>query len=514
MPEAAIRPTRRHHHETNVKETIESIVVAFILAFIFRAFVVEAFLIPTGSMAPTLLGAHLRLECPSCGHQFTVNARPEVQPDPNVFQGNIPPVPCNKCGNRVPARNPPIHRGDRILVLKYLYQFQDPKRWDVVVFKSPHPASEDYQVNYIKRLVGLPGESVAILDGDIYVRKGAPVAVAADADLATRMEGFQIQRKSRLAQDALWRIVHDNDYVARKGAESAWEPENGKGFKLVDHGRIVEFDSLASEEVRGLSTLRFLPDRIPGAQMLTDATIYNASEGARGEHRVADLKLSVSYERQAGSGPLLLKLCKYDDWFIAEIWPDKVKLVRNQSGNGKEIGSYPLTSSRPMRIDLINVDYRVTVRIDGMDVIQTDDSYGPDMRELPRLMARDGRPAEVRIAAENQKCILKHISVWRDVHYYVSPTDSRQLHAKVDAPIQLQKDEFFVLGDNPQISLDARFWDSPIDLPEEDLFAQAGVVPERFMIGKAFFVYWPAGFRPLGLPVGIVPNFGEMRFIH
>ncbi len=41
-----------------VKETIESIVVALILAFVFRAFVIEAFVIPTGSMAPTLYGAH------------------------------------------------------------------------------------------------------------------------------------------------------------------------------------------------------------------------------------------------------------------------------------------------------------------------------------------------------------------------------------------------------------------------------------------------------------------------
>src|SRR3954471_12516233 len=56
-----------------VKDTIESILVAFILAFIFRAFVVEAFVIPTGSMAPTLLGAHMRFTCADCGYDFTVN---------------------------------------------------------------------------------------------------------------------------------------------------------------------------------------------------------------------------------------------------------------------------------------------------------------------------------------------------------------------------------------------------------------------------------------------------------
>src|SRR5579872_7057738 len=59
--------------EGSVKETIESILIAFILAFIFRAFVVEAFVIPTGSMGPTLMGAHFRLTCPDCGYQFEVN---------------------------------------------------------------------------------------------------------------------------------------------------------------------------------------------------------------------------------------------------------------------------------------------------------------------------------------------------------------------------------------------------------------------------------------------------------
>src|SRR5215204_5485668 len=67
-------PAMAHaHHDGGVKETVESILVAFILAFIFRAFVVEAFVIPTGSMAPTLLGAHMRFRCNDCGYRFEAN---------------------------------------------------------------------------------------------------------------------------------------------------------------------------------------------------------------------------------------------------------------------------------------------------------------------------------------------------------------------------------------------------------------------------------------------------------
>ena len=79
---------------------------------------------------------------------------------------------------------------------------------------------------------------------------------------------------------------------------------------------------------------------------------------------------------------------------------------------------------------------------------------------------------------------------------------------------QVGPDEYFVLGDNTVISKDARYWTDPIKLPAEDLDVGAGRVPGRFMLGKAFFVYWPAGHRPApGLP-GLVTNFGDMRFIH
>src|SRR3954463_14239760 len=73
MAEEAQVTTAEKDSESNVKETIESILVAFILAFIFRAFVVEAFVIPTGSMAPTLLGAHMRFRCNDCGYRFEAN---------------------------------------------------------------------------------------------------------------------------------------------------------------------------------------------------------------------------------------------------------------------------------------------------------------------------------------------------------------------------------------------------------------------------------------------------------
>ena len=80
-------------------------------------------------------------------------------------------------------------------------------------------------------------------------------------------------------------------------------------------------------------------------------------------------------------------------------------------------------------------------------------------------------------------------------------------------------DEFFVLGDNSPQSLDGRAWvKAAASLKLYDHSGksqyQLGTVPRYNLIGKAFFVYWPAGFRLPGLPgLSVIPNVGKMRLI-
>lgn len=58
-----------------------------------------------------------------------------------------------------------INEGDRLIANRLAYTFSDPERFDIVVFKYP----DDESVYYIKRIIGLPGETVEIKDGKVYI---------------------------------------------------------------------------------------------------------------------------------------------------------------------------------------------------------------------------------------------------------------------------------------------------------------------------------------------------------
>jgi signal peptidase I len=553
-PEAPIAAPPRTSVDGSVKETIESILVAFMLAFIFRAYVVEAFVIPTGSMAPTLLGAHMRFRCPDCGYRFEMNYQgidngtDDVSIPRSAGANKVYSIICPNCGYRLPrvdpsdpanqATDPAIRYGDRILVLKYLYLLQDPHRWDVVVFKSPNdPVHFDYTQNYIKRLIGLPNDSIMILDGDIYVGKGDD------------LNSFKVQTKPYNVQQALWRIVYDNDFYPRGQSrtltdaygnprdndppfQQPWKTSEGQTGWQIGDGTPGHRDFKFSSE-SGSANLTFDATANPNKFALTDWLAYDVSEmqgpGSEpdtylnhpipSDNNVSDVKLAFYYQRTAGDGPLRVQLTKNDHLFETQINSSTVTLLMD--GN-------PITSPAPipgdrslMHVEMINADYRVAVRINDQELLATtDQQYHPDMRKLLddfRHRAKSEKPV-IRLIGENQSCDITHLGLWRDIYYLNRDRAGRPLKASPDEfPFQLMRlgpDEFFVLGDNSYVSLDARYWDDPIDLPHENLRVESGRVPRRFMLGKAFFVYWPAGFRPIDSAPALAPDFGDMRFIH
>jgi signal peptidase I len=170
-PAPATKPAAKPHHRDSLRETAETVVFVVGLVLMLKLFVVEAFVIPTGSMAETLLGYNKVATCPECGYRFPINASDEAEPPAGqryaVVGGRCPN--CRHSFTFNPADAPPYRSGDRVLVHKALYHFEPPQRGDVVVFKYPvDPQVKQTAQNYIKRLWGLGGETIGISRGDLY----------------------------------------------------------------------------------------------------------------------------------------------------------------------------------------------------------------------------------------------------------------------------------------------------------------------------------------------------------
>jgi len=96
-----------------IREFLGIVIVAFLLAMILRTFVIEGRWIPSGSMLPT------------------------------------------------------IQVGDRVMVNKFIYYFKEPERGDIVVFEPPESINQ--KDDYIKRIIGLPGDKIEVKDGKVWV---------------------------------------------------------------------------------------------------------------------------------------------------------------------------------------------------------------------------------------------------------------------------------------------------------------------------------------------------------
>lgn len=567
--------THHGHGQTtkeSVKETLISIIIAFVLAFVFRSFVVEAFIIPTGSMAPTLMGAHMRFNDPQTGSTWAVGPRDFLPGEPGLqepapYQGApltdargnriAHPIQVHEplTGAAVTENNVARRAGDRILVLKYLSIFQDPSPFDVVVFKNPFTPTQ----NFIKRLIALPGEQVALVDGDIFTRPAGAGSGGGPGANPWVEPGWQIRRKPVRVQRAVWQPLYDTaqaPVTPPMGFQDPWAFGAGT-WERVDGGRRLRQSGAGASVLRWDSSAPWISGTaspLSGAlvERTYDRTIsdrYAYNEGTPyPEHRtafpVSDVRLRavVRFDEGASAGAprrVAGVVAARGHEFIGEI-EGAVARVRmrpatdGQAGEWKTLAEGPapeLTPGSAVEIEVWHVDQEVSVWVGGRRILSGQYEWGPDQRiefatgtSLITLIGRwrgQGNPlgdpaiyrkAEVRWEFSGGGFDLMRVALDRDLHYQPGTRQSgeplRATHPRTT--MTLGPDQFFVCGDNSPASDDARSWRDPDPWVAEQIDETPGIVPRKLMLGKAFFVYFPALAGDSPLPV---PDFGRLRFI-
>ncbi|MFW6335574.1 MAG: S26 family signal peptidase [Phycisphaeraceae bacterium] len=529
---SAAKPAVR---EDSLKETFESIVIAFILAFVFRAYIVEAFIIPTGSMAPTLLGAHLDLRSPHSGYRYTTNAPSSG----NVALRAMPHGgdvldPMTVLPQRI-ARGTRTSTGDRILVQKYIYFLSEPRRWDVVVFKAPHSPEE----NFIKRLVGKPHEDLYLLDGNVYVRPRGK-----DWRIARKTDRPEVQRN-------VWQPIYHSAYVplpslttpvGEAGFAVPWKPRNHENdWDLTGRDAYAytgeQPSRLAFDFAAG--PYQAFPAMYPYNQFMEASRVSPREQ----QHPIEDVRLAVTVTPDSDQ-PTGLSLETTGRWDAAsEDAPFQLlRAVIDERGGARlevldrpdaeprtlaEARVAPLRAGEPRRFELWFVDQHLILWHAGKKVCEA--KLDVSLQTLLNRPPPEWLPTPA--ITISGPATLRAVQLDRDLHYRAKAPigggsealgglpRNRAGEVKDREPVRLGADEFYVLGDNSPASSDSRYMKGPHPWIAEEAFAdpsraRAGIVPRKLMIGRAFFVYFPAPLKLSHDQRGVIPNFADMRFIH
>ena len=380
----------------------------------------------SGSMAPRYCGEHWQVECQGCGYSFQIG----VEHPPMQMQ-----AVCPKCGAKTAIDDAEIQPGMAVDIQPRNFAADPLKRWEVVAFHEPG----DSERIAVKRVVGLPGEQIAIRGGEIYANDQL-VRKSFEEFAAVGQLGYALYRPSfdeeaaperwrASTADSQWKTIDedtDNWFVCEpsENSQTDWLEYHhfrGSAFATNDDATPKIADDYAYNQglTRSLNVVR---------DVMVGAGVKMTREG---EFRVRIL---------GGPRPLWVSLLPSEN--TVSLWRGDKKLTEARA---------PTLLAKPATIiDVGLVDGQVLVGIDR-HVALTYTFDDPD--ELA--------DADVSLALGNRDLNVSVLlpSVYRDI-YYLNP-HGRSEDWEMDAP--LGADEYFLLGDNAPVSIDGRQY-GPIKL--------------------------------------------------
>ena len=401
-------PSRTRGFAHGLRDHLEAILIALVMALVLKQFCVEAFSIPTSSMHPTLIG--------------------ENQAPDGV--------------------------GDRILVDKIANWLGAPRRWEIWVFRFPLDRSR----NFIKRVVGMPGDHLKIgsEDGDIWVApgEGAP---------------FAIVRKPRKVRESLYRAVYPPEEVPERSKELQFDAdptasEPGRRWFRVEEGDPTAWtlDAVDHFAFRGGSRAVLRAAHPIHTSTHPDSWHRTWQQGSLAR----DMRLRTRVVPDAISplpaGSEVVLAWVPDGWI-------EYRLTLSSRPNGstarvlvdgavlREVRlEAVLEAGRPVDLEMEAVDGDLHAWIDGAEV-----AVVPDGRPFRRSHARVGQ--ELRLEAVGAPVVLEDVRIDRDIAYQNAWSP---LGDAAEDGVILPAGSYLMIGDNqgdvgdrPEGSYDGRKWE-------------------------------------------------------
>jgi signal peptidase I len=396
-----------------LKENIEAIVIAFIMALVIRCFCIEVFKIPSSSMEPTLLGDiggnHSRLGCPFGPYHVPI-------PQPG------------KADNA---------SGDRIMVTKYYYSFSAIERYDVLVFKFPLNQAK----NFIKRVVGLPGEELQIHRGNLYTRK------------LDDPGPFQIARRTLRTQDSLWidPAKGTAGYLASAEAFNGhWLAETPPGRKEGAHVDVK--DGVLSTLEKGGERSAVFAYSEGGQKYLDDDDNSNNVP-------VDDVRILFEFELTSPKGQIFAEIVNAYGRFEARL---------DTEGESQLICSLPTKEGKnkvetiPLKDIRLQADrtYKLELAIfDGTAVVRLNDGERgkwPFITTKEDLATTESPERRIAFGSRGATFKARNLTLGRDIYY--KGRASRDHGLAEDSPVKILPGHYLMMGDNVANSHDSRAW--------------------------------------------------------
>lgn len=460
----AVAPGSETTH-ANPLRLLASIAVGFVAMFLFlRTFAVEPFGVPTGSMAPALLGNHREAPCPRCGYPVRVGSPASVEWRKMV---------CPNCERIVDMSAASEVNGDRLLVDKNVFNLRSPRRWEMAVFRCPDP--KDPLRPYVKRVIGLPNETIRIIDGEVYA-DGALLRKSLVEVRETRIPLFDMNfAPKRDGWGVRW-LVDPPDADRRLPREFFSPPRSADRDVIQNHSIVLDAGESPQHE-RHLQYRHYhLDNETESALGIPPWNSYNGpprkfATDVKPVPACHDFSVECTLEVAAAAGSGTFSCELYDgldkvgcELPVGPTGAGQVNLTRRNSGGLASASGVTLKPGKSYRIEFAFVDRLVSLAVDGKEIVPA--------QKLPQAEKRKPVTRPLMLAARGCRVIVRDLKLNRDIYY----TDDGDNGPKV--PATLGPTEYFMLGDNSGNSEDARKWPRP-------------GVPERDFIGKPFLIHQP-----------------------